>query len=45
MILVPATMTLLGHRNWWLPAWLERLLPRVAPEAHDDEPVPEPAIA
>ena len=24
MILVPATMSLLGHRNWWLPAWLDR---------------------
>jgi RND superfamily putative drug exporter len=30
MVLVPATMTLLGHRNWWLPAWLDRVLPRVS---------------
>jgi RND superfamily putative drug exporter len=30
MILVPATMTLLGHRNWWLPGWLDRLLPRLS---------------
>ena len=37
MILVPATMTLLGERNWWLPAWLDRILPRVQVEA------PEPA--
>ena len=29
MVLVPATMTLLGDRNWWLPAWLDRLLPHV----------------
>ena len=36
MILVPATMSPLGHRNWWLPAWLDRLIPRVTPEAHDD---------
>jgi RND superfamily putative drug exporter len=28
MVLVPATMELLGDRNWWLPAWLDRLLPR-----------------
>ncbi|WP_284574724.1 MMPL family transporter [Streptomyces sp. 2P-4] len=28
MVLVPATMTLLGRANWWLPAWLDRLLPR-----------------
>ena len=26
-VLVPATMTLLGERNWWIPAWLDRLLP------------------
>jgi putative drug exporter of the RND superfamily len=29
MLLVPATMELLGDRNWWLPAWLDRILPRV----------------
>ncbi|WP_432135241.1 MMPL family transporter [Streptomyces sp. bgisy154] len=28
MVLVPATMTLLGRANWWLPGWLERVLPR-----------------
>ncbi len=27
MLLVPATMELLGDRNWWLPAWLDRVLP------------------
>lgn len=27
IILVPATMKLLGKWNWWLPAWLDRLLP------------------
>ena len=27
MLLVPATMQLLGARNWWLPGWLDRLLP------------------
>ncbi|HYH12545.1 MAG TPA: MMPL family transporter [Thermomicrobiales bacterium] len=27
-LLVPATMVLLGRVNWWLPAWLDRLLPR-----------------
>lgn len=26
-VLVPATMTLLGERNWWIPSWLDRLLP------------------
>src|SRR4051794_5882607 len=33
MVLVPATMELLGDRNWWLPAWLDRLLPRLRVEA------------
>ncbi|WP_055600663.1 MMPL family transporter [Streptomyces aureus] len=28
MVLVPATMTLLGRSNWWLPKWLDRMLPR-----------------
>jgi RND superfamily putative drug exporter len=32
MLLVPATMELLGDANWWLPKWLDRLLPRVAVE-------------
>ena len=27
MLLVPATMELLGDRNWWLPRWLDRILP------------------
>jgi RND superfamily putative drug exporter len=27
MLLVPATMELLGARNWWLPRWLDRALP------------------
>jgi RND superfamily putative drug exporter len=29
MVLVPSTMELLGDRNWWLPRWLDRLLPHV----------------
>ncbi|MBI4883359.1 MAG: MMPL family transporter [Actinobacteria bacterium] len=29
MVLVPATMELLGARNWWIPKWLDRILPRV----------------
>lgn len=34
-LLVPAVMQLLGRRAWWLPAWLERRLPRLAIEASD----------
>ncbi|HEY2330560.1 MAG TPA: MMPL family transporter, partial [Acidimicrobiales bacterium] len=29
LLLVPATMELLGERNWWLPRWLDRLLPTI----------------
>jgi RND superfamily putative drug exporter len=29
MVLVPATMELLGDRNWWIPAWMNRLLPKI----------------
>jgi putative drug exporter of the RND superfamily len=29
MVLVPAVMSLLGARNWWIPGWLERILPRL----------------
>lgn len=29
MVLVPATMELLGDRNWWIPAWLDRILPKI----------------
>jgi len=33
MVLAPAVMQLLGDRTWWRPAWLDRVLPRMAPEA------------
>ncbi|MDH3681374.1 MAG: MMPL family transporter [Acidimicrobiia bacterium] len=50
MLLVPATMELLGDRNWWMPGWLDRILPRLdvegtAPETAGRptlEPTPEP---
>jgi RND superfamily putative drug exporter len=32
LLLVPATMELLGDKNWWLPRWLDKLLPDVAVE-------------
>ena len=39
MILVPATMELLGNRNWWIPRWLDRILPTINVEGghHDVE--------
>ena len=39
MLLVPATMELLGDANWWLPKWLDRLLPKISVEGHALEPV------
>jgi putative drug exporter of the RND superfamily len=33
LALVPATMSLLGELNWWLPRWLDRLLPHIDVEA------------
>jgi RND superfamily putative drug exporter len=29
MVLVPATMELLGEANWWIPKWLDRILPNI----------------
>ena len=46
MVLVPAAMSLLGHRAWWLPAWLERRLPTIDIEGGDhDGEVRQPAAA
>jgi RND superfamily putative drug exporter len=33
MVLVPALMQLLGRANWWMPRWLDRAVPRLAPES------------
>lgn len=43
MVLVPATMELLGDRNWWLPSWLDRLLPHIDAEGRGMIDVPEGA--
>ncbi|HEX2272326.1 MAG TPA: MMPL family transporter [Acidimicrobiales bacterium] len=47
LVLVPATMALLGDRNWWLPRWLGAVLPAIHVEgtrsgrpAEASEPVP-----
>ena len=43
LVLVPATMQLMGKWNWWLPEWLERILPEVdfeSDHAVDDERAP-----
>jgi RND superfamily putative drug exporter len=46
MVLVPALMQLLGRANWWLPRWLDRLLPHLdvdGARAVGAALVPEPA--
>ena len=43
MVLVPATMELLGDANWWLPRWLDRILPSINVEGTEAEPEPEAA--
>jgi len=47
MVLVPATMELLGNANWWLPSWLDRILPVVSVEdtdPHDRDGAPADAV-
>ncbi|WP_203454198.1 MMPL family transporter [Jiangella aurantiaca] len=34
-LIVPAVMSLLGERAWWLPRWLDRILPHIALERAD----------
>lgn len=41
MVLVPATMKLMGDANWWLPDWLDRLLPNIDIEGEAGLPAPE----
>ncbi len=47
MVLVPATMALMGRANWWLPRWLDRVLPHLSLEGPSAQPsaapVPVPA--
>ncbi|HVY96282.1 MAG TPA: MMPL family transporter [Solirubrobacterales bacterium] len=40
LILVPAAMKLLGDWNWWMPSWLDRLLPNLSFEGGAGEPEP-----
>ena len=37
MIVAPAVMTLLGDRAWTLPAWLDRLLPKISLEGEPQD--------
>ncbi len=40
MVLVPAVMQLLGARAWWIPGWLDRILPRLHVEPDEGDPSP-----
>jgi putative drug exporter of the RND superfamily len=42
MMLVPAVMQLLGRATWWIPGWLDRILPRLDVEVAR-APTPAPA--
>jgi RND superfamily putative drug exporter len=54
MTIIPAVMAMLGERAWWLPAWLERLIPnvdlegagleRAEPRLAGPEPAESPAV-
>ncbi|GIF76467.1 MMPL family transporter [Asanoa siamensis] len=41
MILVPAILAILGDRSWWIPRWLDRILPRLDIEG---APPPKPEL-
>ncbi len=42
LVLVPSTMELLGDRNWWIPTWLDRLLPELHAQGDTDAAVIAP---
>jgi putative drug exporter of the RND superfamily len=44
VVLVPALMSLLGDRAWWLPRWLDRTLPSVNLEATTPTPINAPTM-
>ena len=43
LVIAPAVVTLLGDRAWWLPAWLDKILPDVSLEGHLVESLDEKA--
>ena len=42
MVLVPALMVLMGRANWWLPRWLDRVLPHIHVEGPEFPSGPTP---
>ncbi len=45
MVLVPSTMALVGDSNWWLPRWLDRILPHLDIEGEPNTNLPTAASA
>jgi RND superfamily putative drug exporter len=43
-VLVPGLMFMLGRRNWALPAWLDRILPRISVEPGGGDAGPQPPV-
>ncbi|HEX5526913.1 MAG TPA: MMPL family transporter [Solirubrobacterales bacterium] len=43
LILVPAAMKLMGRWNWWMPSWLDRVIPDLSFEGGESEPEPAKA--
>ena len=41
LVLVPATMELLGKANWWFPKWLDRIVPTLDVEGEIEPMQPE----
>jgi RND superfamily putative drug exporter len=42
MVLAPATMKLMGNANWWIPRWLDRILPNI--EIDGESALPDPDL-
>jgi putative drug exporter of the RND superfamily len=42
--LVPSLMHLFGDANWWLPRWLDRIIPQLNVEGADSDPAPGAAL-
>jgi len=45
VIMVPATMRLLGAKNWWMPEWLRRIVPELSEGPAVPSPIGVPALS
>ncbi len=43
-VLVPSLMHFIGRANWWMPRWLDRVVPHVAVEATEEELAIDPSV-